>query len=424
METMRPGLLHVRWITIAVLALLISCKSKEDNSPVIGHAFVGPATVSLRKELSLRSPTVAVLKHGDEVDIIQVRRRFVRLRLPSGVEGWTDSRQLLSTGQMQEFRQLAGEAARLPAQGWATVFDPLNIHTEPSRWAPTIFQIPENTSVAVIGHRVTQRIPPNNAPSLVPKPPPHKTKAKAAKKEKPKPRVPPPPMPEAPKPPENWLQLSYRTPEPAQPLSGDDAQPEAKPIPIDDWTLVRTKQGKIGWALTRPLVMGIPDDVAQYAEGHHITSYFPLGDVPDNGTVKHDWLWTTIKQLGQSYEFDGFRVFTWNATRHRYETAYRERDLMGYYPVVVQASELNEARKTVNAVRFSLVVRDEAGQFWRRNYLFVQNRVRFQGKEPIQYNQALAGNTVSAPAGEPSPAQTATKSWLDRLSGWKRKLWK
>ncbi|MCX6625205.1 MAG: SH3 domain-containing protein, partial [Acidobacteria bacterium] len=175
---------------IVALGFLASCKSKQDASPVIGQAYVGPATISLRKELSLQSPQVATLKHGDPVDIVQVRRRFVKLQTPSGVEGWVDSRQLLTTGQMSQFRKLTSEAADLPSQGWANIVEPLNIHTEPSRFSPSIYQIPENHSVAVIGHRVTERVPPRSQPSLLPKPPPRKPKTKTREKPAASSRVP------------------------------------------------------------------------------------------------------------------------------------------------------------------------------------------------------------------------------------------
>ena len=59
-----------------------------------------------------------------------------------------------------------------------------------------------------------------------------------------------------------------------------------KPIPLEDWYLVRTKDGKAGWVLSRMVSMAIPDEVAQYAEGHRITSYFSLGKVDDDGVQK------------------------------------------------------------------------------------------------------------------------------------------
>ena len=63
--------------------------------------------------------------------------------------------------------------------------------------------------------------------------------------------------------------------------------------------------------------MAIPDDVAQYAEGRRITSYFPLGETKDGNTVKKSWLWTTVEHGLAPYDFDSLRVFIWNSRRHR-----------------------------------------------------------------------------------------------------------
>ena len=81
--------------------------------------------------------------------------------------------------------------------------------------------------------------------------------------------------------------------------------------------------------------MAIPDEVAQYAEGKRIVSYFPLGEIVDDGQKKHTWLWTTTGDSKQPYDFDSFRVFTWSLRRHRYETSYIERNLTGFSPVTL-----------------------------------------------------------------------------------------
>ncbi len=116
----------------------------------------------------------------------------------------------------------------------------------------------------------------------------------------------------------------------------DYQAPEAPPPPpLDDWDLVRTKDGTAGWVLARNLYMSVPDDVAQYAEGNRITSYLSIGDVQDGDQVKHNWLWTTAASSLKTAEFDSFRVFVWSKSRHRYETAFIERNVTGFFPVVL-----------------------------------------------------------------------------------------
>ena len=137
------------WLLLSLI-FLAGCGSREERAPVIGEAFAGPATLNLRQEISLRSKPVATVKHGDKLEIIQRRRRFLKVRSPQGIEGWTDARQLLSPEQMVELRGLAERSAKLPSQGKATPFEPLNVHTEPSRQSPSFYQVAEKESVEVI----------------------------------------------------------------------------------------------------------------------------------------------------------------------------------------------------------------------------------------------------------------------------------
>jgi hypothetical protein len=185
---------------------------------------------------------------------------------------------------------------------------------------------------------------------------------------------------------------------------------------MDDWSLVRTADNKAGWVLTRMLTMSIPDEVAQYAEGHRITSYFALRPNQEGDAVKNDWLWTTIAKGGEPYEFDSFRVFVWSHKHHRYETAYVERNVTGHYPI--------EVINSGSVPSFSLVLESDDGGLVRKTYSFEGFRVRLVRKEP--YVASLAGETPksAASAALPQPAQKTRSLYSrlkDRVRQWFRK---
>ncbi|MGA6983125.1 MAG: hypothetical protein WBZ11_16345, partial [Candidatus Sulfotelmatobacter sp.] len=267
----------------------------------------------------MKSAIAATVKHGEKLSIVEYRHRLVKVRTEQGAEGWTDLRQLLTPEQMASLHDMARDAARAQSQGQASVFESLNLHTEPSRTSPSFGQIPENGKVDVIEHKLTPRV---QHDEIVIKAPVKPVAARKKPKKTSSPtKIGPPPRPPAPKLPDNWLALSLSKPDPElppAPVASPTPAPPPVEVPMDDWNLVRTPDGKVGWVLTRPLSMAIPDEVAQYAEGHRITSYFPLGQVHDDDQVKNNWLWTTITKGGQPYEFDSFRVFVWSLRHHRY----------------------------------------------------------------------------------------------------------
>jgi hypothetical protein len=182
-------------------------------------------------------------------------------------------------------------------------------------------------------------------------------------------------------------------------------------VALEDWTLIRTKDGQIGWVLTRNLTMAIPDEVAQYAGGARITSYFDLGEVKDEekGT-KHNWLWTTASEQ-IAYDFDAWRVFLWNRRRHRYETSYRQRRVEGYYPVRVDPPDSNVFGRT-----FRLVTKDDDGKLRIRAYVFDGTRVHLISAQDY-------GQNGSAPAKAPGSLDTNKLEGKVPRTGWLREKW-
>jgi hypothetical protein len=379
--------------------VLTACASHSPEQPSSGVAYVGPITLNLRKDLASKSPNVAAAKHGDKLDVLELRRRFIKVRTAQGIEGWTDSNLLLTGQQMDDLRHLADGAAKLASQGKATPFDVLNMHSAPARQSPSFFQIAEGESVEVIGHRLAPHSAPPEPVSLpapVKRTVPKKPKGKDARSAQ------APPMPVPPPPPRNWQNLSK--PRAANiPGSPQTALPAAAPQ-FDDWNLVRTRDGKVGWVLARMLTMSIPDEVAQYAEGHRITAYLALGEVTDkeDKQSKHNWLWTTSSAGQHPFEFDSFRVFVWSTKRHHYETAYIERNVQGFYPVETEALPGQDEKS------FSIVLREKDGKLYQRTYGFAGYHVRMISK--ILYNlppelpEVRASRNFDTP---PAPAQAS-----------------
>lgn len=383
--------------------MLVSCSSKPPEEPSLGVAYVGPAKLILRTDLTVRSPERITVSHGDRVDILETRRKFVRVRTDEGTEGWTDASTLLSAQQMDDLAKLGESATKFPSQGRASAFDQLNVHTEASRQSPSFFQIAEGGMVDVIGHRVTPRNQPATRVALTPPPAskaPKKKKGKTARVEL---LLPPGPPPKAP------ADLERLSQPRASALPGYKAPPIAPPAPSDDWNLVRAPDGKVGWVLSRMLFMAVPDEVAQYAEGHRITAYMALDEFSDDGESKRSWLWTTAAPGLRDAEFDSFRTFVWNVKRHRYETAHVERNLVGFYPV--ESVEIPGEKEK----GFSLIMTDKDGQITKRVYSFAGRRVKMISKSPYQRPQSVIPTSTAKQANDGQPNEAATPQWWERL---------
>ena len=398
--------------TFLGVVALTSCEqhtsSSSSEEPSIGVAYAGPTTLSLRKELSSRSAASISVPHGEEMKILETRRRFVRVRTAGGVEGWTDANLLLSAQQMEGLRHLSTRAGQLPSQGSATAIDTLNVHTEPARLAPSFFQVAENESVEVVGHSIAPRqAPPVDSFKIVrATPAPKKAKSKQAKTAL---LISAPPPPGAPA---NWEDLSRPR---ATDLPGA-ATEAASPVPTDDWSLVRTKDSRAGWVLSRMLFMSVPDDIAKYAEGHRVTAYLILGDIKDGDSVKHNWLWTTVATTNKCCEFDSFRVFVWSVTRHRYETAFVERNVSGFYPV--EAAQIPGSQEN----GFSVRVKDNKdGMLYKRTYAFTGYHVRMISREPVAAAHVIDELRVASVPASPVPA--APSLWA-RMTDRVKRLWR
>lgn len=371
------------------------CGRGPARAPVIGQAFAGPSTLNIRRDIPIQSPVVATVTHGERLDILQRRRTFFRVRTASGAEGWTDGRQLLAAADMGNLKHLAQVAGKLPSQGAATPrFGDLRIYTLPSRESPSFITVKDKEKVDVLAHLVAPRTRVTRTPLLQPAPKKILLKKKAKEGS-----IPPVPMPAPPPLPADWVALS-KTESDEPP----DEPADTPPTPTDDWSLVRTAAGEAGWTLTRRLDMAIPDEVAQYAEGRRIVSYFSLGSVRDGDVEKNIWLWTTIGAGEHVYDFDNFRVFIWSLRHHRYETSYIERNIAGFGPVTLETVTFSGAPYP----GFSICLQKKDGTRTRREYALLSNVIRFAGEGPCKAQMPIRDLVASTTAAANSKASAVT----------------
>jgi hypothetical protein len=120
---------------------------------------------------------------------------------------------------------------------------------------------------------------------------------------------------------------------------------ERKTLPRDDgapgrsdvWLKVRSGPAEVGWLLSSFVEFDVPEEISRYTEEFSYATVKVVHKVEDPvaGTVN----WYVVGErrggLDPNLDFDGIRVFTWNAGKQRYETAFRKRGIRGVYPLEV-----------------------------------------------------------------------------------------
>jgi len=303
--------------------LTIGCKRHQLTHHE--YMYVSAAETSLRDRVATMYNKLGTVHNGDRVEILEKQRRFLRVRTDGGQEGWIEERSLVPQEIYDGFQKLAQDDANTPVQAHATTRAELNMHVTPSREGEHLYQLKDGEKVEIIKRATAEKNPPK-APSAA-KPPASTNAKNAGNSQKPGP----------PQPATQQRATAPAAPPAAPKASANTAkqQPPAKPI-MEDWYLVRSSSGHVGWVLLRMVDLDIPLDVAQYAEGQRIVGYFVLNTVEEDGKQQPQYLVLLNEPKdGLAWDYNQIRIFTRNRAKHRYETAYREHNLEGYLPVKV-----------------------------------------------------------------------------------------
>jgi hypothetical protein len=293
------------WLLLAGLgmAVLGGC-SRLRPKPAGEYVYVTAQQTFLRDRVAAVSNRTGTVQNGERLEVLEHGRRFFRVRSPEGAEGWIDQKAVATQQVYDAFQALREARQGDPAVASAVVRDAANLHLKPGRETDRFYQLAEGDKLQLL-KRATLPKP------AVPGAAPVKAAGGAGKGAK---------------------------------TVGTEA---AAPVAMEDWWLARDAKGRTGWLLSRYLDVDAPDSLTRYAEGQKFVGAYVLTTVNDPGADADSGapkdgnvpIYVTVMgpyTAGLPYDFDQVRVFTWNMKMHRYETAYREKNIEGYLPLTVR----------------------------------------------------------------------------------------
>lgn len=277
------------------------------------YVYVWARGTYLRDRVAAVSNRVAEVVNGQRLQVVEHGRRFLKVKTDKGEIGWIEDHGVIGQQVYDKFTLMEKANANDPVVATAVLRDDYWLRDAPGRTSDRFYLLPENDKLQLL---MRASVPKPEPPQAIPLP-----------VEKPVNRA-------------------------------KNAGPPQPPLPnLEDYWLIRDSAGRVGWVRARTLDEDVPDAIAGLAEGQKIVGAYVLrrvydpdanlpGDrVPEYLAVLAPW------KDGLPYDFDQVRVFTWNLKKHRYETAYRERNLTGYLPVTVTEQTLNDQQEPTFSYR-------------------------------------------------------------------------
>lgn len=203
-------------LVFGLSAVSLSCTSVQGGNEA-EYLYAARRSVEVRAALAPDSPTETQLALHDRVRVLRRRRSLALVVAEDGAQGWVRQSEMISPDYFEHADRLAAFVAPFPSQGVRRTFDALNVHIQPARDAPTIYQLSAEEPVELLRSRTVAA--------------------------------------------------------PAD--SGEIARRRS-----EAWYLVRAKIGPVGWVLASRLYADIPVELAQYAEGRRIVAFFQLDERP------------------------------------------------------------------------------------------------------------------------------------------------
>ena len=310
-------------VFLCSLVLLTGCNHFK-SKPSDQYVYVTAKQTFLRDRVAAVSNRTGTVENGQRLKVLERGRRFIRVETDKNETGWIDEKTIATQQTFDAFAALQQEHAHDPVVASAVVRDEVYLHLAPGRSTERFYRLAEGEKLSLIKRATLVK---GGGPNPNAKLTPARNPKQAA-------------IPGAAtgiKPSTSALSTAS-----TKPKGIENAPADEPPPPMEDWWLVRDTQGHVGWMLSRLLDVDLPDSIARYAEGQRIVGAYILNKVFDPEAPQDDKnvpeFVTVLSpyKAGLTYDFDQVRVFIWNEKKHRYETAFREKNVEGYLPVEIK----------------------------------------------------------------------------------------
>jgi len=303
----------------------------------LGAAYVSERSLTLLSSIAQVREQIGVLYYGERIEVLARRNDYVKVRTAAGVEGWVDGRYLMDPDLWQRSAKLLAQSKGMGVQARGRTKTTTNLRVEPGRTEPRLYQFTRGTEVEIVGRAVADWVQVTDEKDS--------SEEETSKKE-------------------DWfLVRGIATRPPGEGMIRNSAvmnttQPGDQTTPI------------AGWVVARFISLDLPDAVREGTSSANIRpiAWFELNRVTDDAGDHPQYLVAgTHSPEGQPCDFTTLRVYTWNARKSRYETAYIENDFCGALPVQVGKGPKGEPE-----FRFHLMDRGKE----ERVYHLIQTVVR------------------------------------------------
>lgn len=290
----RLALVRTRLHCLLFLSPLVLSGCSHFKPPVLTHyVYVTAKGTFLRDRIAAVSNRTGNVVNGQRLEILEQNRRFYKVKTDNGEVGWIDERAVATEQVAGEFDELQKQHLNDPVVASGSASDEVYLHAAPGVKTDRFYRLEDGTKLKLLQRAsVLKPLPPGQTPESM-------ARAKGIKV-----------------------------------AEGETIKP-----PMQDWWLVRDANNHTGWMVSGLLTTDVPESIQRYAEGQRIVGAYIINTVTDpeiEGASKDVPQYVTVTspyEAGLPYDFNQVRVYSWNLKRHRYETANRDKNILGYLPV-------------------------------------------------------------------------------------------